>query len=69
MEKNTPNEEQYLLQEISNEEEKPEYDESIFQEVPVYISCPYCTEKIVSKTRLKCGRWTYWTTACLCIFQ
>ena len=59
------NEGQCLLE----EQGRPEYDESIFQEVPVYINCPFCNEKIVSRTRLKYGRWTYWATACLCIFQ
>lgn len=59
------NEEQCLLE----EQTRPEYDESIFQEVPVYTNCPFCEEKIVSRIRLKYGRWTYWATACLCLFQ
>lgn len=62
------NEGQSLL-EMQRRENKPDYDESIFQEVPVYINCPFCDEKIVSRTRLKYGRWTYRAAACLCLLQ
>ncbi|KAL9986992.1 hypothetical protein ACROYT_G001225 [Oculina patagonica] len=43
--------------------------ETAFEDVPVYITCPYCHEKIVTRTSFKSGKYTYWTSACLCIFQ
>lgn len=43
--------------------------ETAFEDVPVYVTCPYCHEKIVTRTSFKSGKYTYWTSACLCIFQ
>lgn len=59
----------------SNESAKPtagaesSEEETAFEDVPVYITCPYCNEKIVTRTSFKSGKYTYWTSACLCIFQ
>ena len=43
--------------------------ETAYEDVPVYVTCPYCNEKIVTRTNFKSGKYTYWTSACLCIFQ
>lgn len=43
--------------------------ETAFEDVPLYITCPYCNEKIVTRTSFKSGKYTYWTSVCLCIFQ
>ena len=43
--------------------------ETAFEDVPLYITCPFCNEKIVTRTSFKSGKYTYWTSACLCIFQ
>ena len=43
--------------------------ETAFEDVPVYLTCPHCNEKIVTRTSFKSGKYTYWTSACLCIFQ
>lgn len=40
-----------------------------FEDVPVYTTCPFCMEKIVTRTHFKSGKYTYWTSVCLCIFQ
>ncbi|XP_032218547.2 lipopolysaccharide-induced tumor necrosis factor-alpha factor homolog [Nematostella vectensis] len=45
-------------------------DENLkYEDVPVYTTCPFCQEKIVTRTSFKSGKYTYWTSACLCIFQ
>lgn len=44
-------------------------DQLLFEDVPVYTTCPNCNEKIVTRTSFKSGKYTYWTSACLCIFQ
>lgn len=43
--------------------------ETAYEDVPVYVTCPHCNEKIVTRTNFKSGKYTYWTSACLCIFQ
>ncbi|XP_031563779.1 lipopolysaccharide-induced tumor necrosis factor-alpha factor homolog [Actinia tenebrosa] len=52
----------------ANNEENIE-DQLLFEDVPVYTTCPNCKEKIVTRTSFKRGKYTYWTSACLCIFQ
>ncbi|EDO46067.1 predicted protein [Nematostella vectensis] len=45
-------------------------DENLkYEDVPVYTTCPFCQEKIVTRTSFKSGKYTYWTSACLCIFH
>ena len=54
---------------ITPGEEVPDDGSTGFQDVPVYITCPHCNEKVVTRTAFKSGKYTYWTTACLCVFQ
>jgi len=44
-------------------------EQLLFEDVPVYTTCPFCQEKIVTRTHFKSGKYTYWTSVCLCIFQ
>lgn len=66
-EERTPNGEKSLDDTEQNEESNG--DQLLFEDVPVYTTCPFCKEKIVTRTHFKSGKYTYWTSICLCIFQ
>ena len=80
----TPEESELLLQNhVSPEtEEPPVYEEEkkkksgaptvsevAFRDVPVYVICPHCSEKIVTKISLERGKQLKCVVACLCIMQ
>ena len=47
----------------------PTVDEIEFKEVPVYIVCPNCQHKVVSKTSFERAKEAKCASACLCLLQ
>ena len=70
---------QHLLSPVENEadveqiERKkvgvPTIDEIELKEVPVYIICPKCGEKGITKTEIKRSREALFISLCLCLLQ